>query len=104
MSMVGVVARIEAKPGMRDDLVAALRTAVDNTADEPGTLTYILHADAAEADVLWMYELYADQSALDAHIASEGFKALGAALGSLLAGRPTLQMCTPLFGKGLPSV
>ncbi len=103
MSRVAVVAKITAKPGERDALVAALQQALETAAGEPGTLVYALHADTKEADVLWMYELYADQGALDAHMGSPAFKALGPAIGPHLAGMPELHFSTPVGGKGLPA-
>lgn len=100
MSKVAVVAKIPAAPGRRDELVAALQTALDTARGEPGTEYYILHADAKDPDVLWMYELYTDQAALDAHMGSEAFKALGPAIGPLLGGAPELTFLAPLGGKG----
>jgi quinol monooxygenase YgiN len=38
MSQVSVIAKIAAKEGMRDELIAALQLGLDNVADEPGTL------------------------------------------------------------------
>jgi len=101
MAQVAVVARIPAAPGKRDELAKALQMALDNAADEPGTTFYILHEDSKDADALWMYELYTDQAALDAHQASDGFKALGPAITPFLGGRPELTFMTPLGGKGL---
>jgi quinol monooxygenase YgiN len=101
MSNVAAVAKLTSVPGKRDELAEALRQAVANTHGEPGTLIYILHADTKEHDILWMYELYADQAALDAHMGSEGFKAIGPAIGGLLGAAPELHFVTPLFGKGL---
>ena len=103
MSHVAAVAKLTSLPGQRDALAEALRSAVENTEQEPGTLTYILHADSKAEDVLWMYELYTDQAALDTHMSTDGFKALGGAIGPFLAARPELNFATPLFGKGLPA-
>ena len=37
---------------------------------EPGTIVYTLLEDQADADVMWVYEEYADQAALDATAAA----------------------------------
>lgn len=103
MSQVAAVAKLTSLPGQRDALAEALRSAVEHTEGEPGTLVYILHADAKQADVLWMYELYTDQAALESHMGTESFKALGGVIGPFLAARPELDFATPLFGKGLPA-
>ena len=98
---VAVIAKLAAAPGKRDDLAAALQVALDTAGSESGTTYYILHADAKDADALWFYELYTDQSALDAHMGTDAFKALGPVLAPFLAGRPELNFLTPLGGKGL---
>ena len=100
MSHVGVIAKLTALTGKREELTAALRQAVLNTEDEPGTLQYILLADTKQEDVLWFYELYADQDALQVHMSTDGFKALGAAIGPFLASRPELNMVEPVVGTG----
>ena len=53
-----------------------------------------LHEDQAEADVMWVYEEYTDQAALDSHGSSDAMKALGGSIGPFLAGRPELVFTT----------
>jgi quinol monooxygenase YgiN len=100
MADIGVIAKITAQDGRRADLAAALQGALDAAEHEPGTLMYLLLEDRTDANVLWMYEMYQDQAALEAHMGSDAFKALGPAIGPFLAGRPELTFCTPLGGKG----
>jgi quinol monooxygenase YgiN len=102
MSQIAVIAKIPAKPGQRDQLRDALADLIANTADEAGTLMYLLHEDQSDENLLWMYELYTDQAALDVHMASPGFKAGGAKLVPFLGGRPELVFTKPTGGKGLP--
>jgi quinol monooxygenase YgiN len=101
VSKVAAIAKLTAQPGKRDELANGLNVMLDQVQGEEGTLAYILHNDNAEADALWFYELYTEQSALDAHMGSETYKGLGPVIGSLLAGRPELHFVTPLGGKGL---
>ena len=98
---VAVAARIPAKEGKGAELAAALQFALDNVKSEPGTLSYILHADASNPDSLWMYELYESQDALNAHMGSEWFKQLGPKIGALMGGAPELIFLAPIGGKGL---
>jgi quinol monooxygenase YgiN len=98
---VAVIAKIPAKPGQRDDLAAALSTALETAKGERGTIYYILHTDDKDADVLWMYELYESQAALGEHMGSPAFKALGPAIGGFLGGAPELIFTKPVGGKGL---
>jgi quinol monooxygenase YgiN len=101
MSQVAVIAKITTQDGKRDDAVAALQPMLHHVETEVGTQRYILHTDSGDANVLWMYEIYTDQEALVAHGASDAMKALGPALGGLLAGRPELTFMTPVGGKGI---
>lgn len=101
MSKVSVIAKITAKEGMRDDLAAALGFAFENVAHEPDTLHYTLHADAGDANVLWMFEIYTDQAAIEAHMGAQWFKELGPKIAPFMGARPELIFTTPLAGKGL---
>jgi quinol monooxygenase YgiN len=101
VSKIAVVAKIPAAPGKRDELAAAMQVALDNVASEEGTLVYVLHADSKDADTLWMYELYTDQEALDAHGRAPWFKELGPRLAPLLGGRLEVHVMSLVGGKGL---
>src|SRR5215468_3403200 len=101
MSKVSVVAKLTAQPGKREELATSFKTMLDHVESEAGTLTYILHSDNGEADVLWFYELYTDNDALGAHSTSDTMKSMGPLLAPLLAGRPEIHVMTPIGGKGL---
>ncbi|MET0144510.1 MAG: putative quinol monooxygenase [Ilumatobacteraceae bacterium] len=98
---VAMLARIPAQPGRRDELVAAMQQAITNAESEAGTRVYILHTNDKDPDAVFFYELYDDAAALDAHMTSDAFKALGASLRDLAGGRPELTKLTPVSGKGL---
>lgn len=100
MSQIAVIAKIPAQPGKRDEVVAGLRAMLDHVETEDGTLTYVLHEDAKDPDLLWMYEVYADRAAFDAHGSSDAMKALGGAIGAHLGGAPELIFLNPVGGKG----
>jgi quinol monooxygenase YgiN len=102
MSKVAVIAKISALPGRRDEVVAALSKVVDAAQDEPGTLFYAMHADKTDAEVVWFYELYADDAAFAAHGGSEAMKAAGGELRDKVGGRPELFFLDVLGGKGIP--
>ncbi len=97
----GVIAKVTALPGKRDDLIAALRVGLATADGEAGTIYYMLHEDASDADVVWFYELYADQDSFIAHGSSEAFKALGKTLAPFVGARPELTFLKPVAGKGL---
>lgn len=102
MSKIGILARIPAQPGKRDEVVEALkRAAAASEQNEPGCLAYTIHEDAKDPDVVWMYELYTDQDALDAHPKSDHYKQLTSEIGGVLTGRPELTFLNHVGGKGL---
>jgi quinol monooxygenase YgiN len=101
MTQVAVLAKIPAAPGKREELIAALQAALETARGESGTIYYILHTDAKDADALYMYELYENQDAFTAHVSSDAFKALGPTIGHLLGGAPEMTFLGPVGGKGL---
>jgi quinol monooxygenase YgiN len=100
MSQISVIAKIPCKPGARADVIDGLRTMLEHVESEEGTLRYVLHQDANDDDLLWVYEVYADQAGLDAHSKSDAMKSLGRAIGAHMAGAPELTFMTPVGGKG----
>ena len=63
-TMYGLIGQMKAAPGKRDDLVAILS---ESTEGMPGCLSYIVAKDAADADALWITEVWTDK---DSHAAS----------------------------------
>ena len=100
MAKVAVWAKIPAAPGKRDDLAKALGAALETAKAEKGTIYYILHSDPSDENALFMYEMYESQEALNEHMGSEAFKALGPSIAPFLGGRPELSFVSPLGGKG----
>lgn len=98
---VAVIAKLTANPGQRSELATAVQGALASVQDEAGTEYYILHEDAADENVLWMYELYTDQAALITHGSSEALKAMGMASRPFAAARPEIIFLKPVAGKGL---
>ena len=72
-----------AKAGKRDELKAVFGPMFEQAAKEQGTLAYTL-SEGEEADVLYFWEHYTDQSAMDAHMASDALAAVHTALYALL--------------------
>lgn len=101
MTKVAVLAKLAASPGKRDELITALQTALETARGESGTIYYILHTDASNADTLYMYELYESQDAFTAHVSTDAFKALGPTIGHLLGGAPEMTFLGPVGGKGI---
>jgi quinol monooxygenase YgiN len=90
--MLGIVATIKVKRGMEDAFEAVAKELVAKVrASEPGCLLYALHRpqEAGEGPSTYVFmERYADQAAVDAHRATDHFKALGRKMGEYMEGRP----------------
>ena len=85
--MLGVVATLKVKPGMEKEFEAVAKELVAKVnANEPGCKLYALHHGEAPNTYVFM-ERYADQAAVDAHRASDHFKALGRKMGEYMEGR-----------------
>jgi quinol monooxygenase YgiN len=56
--MYGLIGRIKATKGQRDVLAAIL---MEGTRDMPGCLSYIVAQDAADADAVWVTDVWDSQ-------------------------------------------
>lgn len=101
MSQVAVAVKLTIKEGQRDAMTSAVMKGVETAKTEAGTLTYIFHHDLANENVVWFYELYADQTALDAHMSSESFRVFSKSLVPFVEGAPEFTFLTAVGGKGL---
>jgi quinol monooxygenase YgiN len=72
--MYGLIGQMKAAPGKRDELAAIL---AEGTGGMPGCLSYIVAKDAADADALWITEVWTDK---EAHAASLKLLAVQAAI------------------------
>lgn len=86
--MLGVVATIKVKPGMEKEFEAVAKELVAKVnANEPGCKLYALHHHSETPNVYVFMERYVDQAAVDAHRATDYFKALGRKMGDYMDGR-----------------
>jgi quinol monooxygenase YgiN len=61
-------------------------------ANEPDNIAYQLCRSRTEPNTYKVLEIYRSEQALEAHRASEHFRSAGAGLGSVLAGRPDIEL------------
>lgn len=101
MSKISLIAKLTAAEGKAAELDAALREVVVAAEEEDGLEIYSVHADKADSNVFYFFELYRDQDALDVHGRGDRMKPAMKALGSMLAGRPEVTMLDPVVAKGL---
>jgi quinol monooxygenase YgiN len=89
-----VIATIIPEPGHKDEVLAALETAIGKThAAEEGVLLYALHE--GKDGRLVMIEKYADDAAFAGHGKSPALAELGAALKGKLSAPMDVQVLTP---------
>jgi (4S)-4-hydroxy-5-phosphonooxypentane-2,3-dione isomerase len=102
MAKVSLLARLTAKEGKADELMAAFEPLIEQVRNEPGTLVYVMNRAKDNPDMFWFSELYADDAAFAAHGASEAMAKAMPILGPLIA-ESELILGEPVLGKGLPA-
>lgn len=96
--MFGLIGKIRTVPGQRDALAAIL---LQGTRDMPGCLSYVVAADPADADALWVTEVW---DTAESHTASLALPAVQAAIGKgrpLIAAFDSRVETLPIGGHGL---
>lgn len=96
MSELHVVATIPARSEAVDAIRAALQDLAAATRQEDGCLAYDLYESAAAPGTFVTVERWADQSALDAHLASPHVAAAFAAAEGALAGDVAIHPLLPV--------
>ena len=97
--MFGLISKITAVAGQREALGKIL---VDGTRSMPGCFSYVVAADAAEADALWVTEVWESQASQQASLE------LPAVQAAIRKGRPRIAgfsnrvETAPLGGLGIP--
>jgi quinol monooxygenase YgiN len=93
--MDGLVILVEfrLKPGTRDRFLAEVEPdARDSVAKEPGCRRFDVLVPEDEADVVWLYEIYDDAAAFDAHMETPHLKEFRAAIEPIVE-RSTIRRC-----------
>ena len=96
--MYGLIGKMTAQPGQRDALQAIL---LENDGGMPGCLSYIIAQDPADADSLWITEVWADQASHAASLTLPAVQHAIARARSLIAGFSNRVVTTPIGGIGL---
>ena len=89
---VKVIAFVGVKPGEEEAFIAAARRCVTASRAEPGVLHYDLWRETEGERRFVFNELYVDDAAVQAHMASDHFKAFGTAARDLATGRPIISI------------
>lgn len=97
--MYGLIGKMSAVPGQRDALAAIL---LEGTGAMPGCLSYVIATDPADADALWITEVWDNQASHQASLKLPGVQAAIAKGRPLIAGFSNRVETVPIGGHGLP--
>ena len=86
---LGILARLEAKPGKGEDLAAFLQSGREIAARESGTVTW--YAFKLDENTYGIFDTFETEDARQAHINGEIPQALGQVAADLLASDPDIR-------------
>ncbi|HJR73692.1 MAG TPA: putative quinol monooxygenase [Luteimonas sp.] len=96
--MYGLIGKMTAAPGKRDELVAILLEGID---DMPGCLSYVVAHDPADADGIWITEVWDSEASHKASLSLPAVKQAIARGKPLIAGFSNGATTAPIGGHGL---
>lgn len=96
--MYGLIGKLNAVPGQREALISIL---LSGSAEMPGCLSYVIARDEADADAIWITEVWESAAS---HAASLQLPSVQAAIAQgrpLIAGFGERFVTVPVGGYGL---
>ena len=96
--MYGLIGKMTAVSGQRDALAAIL---IEGTGSMPGCISYVIATDAADADALWITEVWDSKASHDASLRIPAVQAAIANGRPLIAGFSNSVETIPIGGYGL---
>lgn len=97
-TMYGLIGQMKAAPGKRDQLVAILS---ESTGGMPGCLSYVVAKDTADADALWITEVWTDKASHGASLQLPSVQAAITKARPIIAGFGHRFETVPVGGVGL---
>jgi quinol monooxygenase YgiN len=97
--MFGLIGKMRVQPGSRDALLEILLKGTDRM---PGCLNYIVAKDPADADAIWITEVWDDKASHKASLSLPSVQAAIAEARPLIAGFDSSTKTEPVGGVGLP--
>ena len=96
--MYGLIGKMIAAPGKRDELIAVL---VESVGDMPGCLSYIVATDVNDSNAIWITEAWDSEASHDASLALPRVRSAIAKGRPLIAGFGDRVVTAPVGGHGL---
>ena len=97
--MYGLIGKFKAKPGQRDALIAAM---LDDDSEIPGCHSFVVARDPADADTVWITEVWESQASHKASLELPSVKASIERAMPLIANFERPVETDPVGGIGLP--
>jgi quinol monooxygenase YgiN len=91
-----LLVRLTAATGRRLELLDVINTYADGLREEPGTELFMVSLDPDDENLVWMYELFRDEGAENAHRAASGFAEMLGGVTDLLDGPPAVLRMEPI--------
>jgi quinol monooxygenase YgiN len=96
--MLSLLVTIKIKPGYRDAFVESLMgDARGSVNDEPGCLRFDVLQDSADPNRIFLYEVYKDEKALEAHRQAPHFQKWRETVKDWFDGEPQRHVCSTVF-------
>ena len=100
--MLAIWVKVKVKPAEKQRFLKAIEEdALASERDEPGCLRFNVLQDAQDENVYYLYEIYKDEAALEAHRAAPHYAVWRAAADSL-DGPTQPTRCKPVFPAARP--
>lgn len=96
--MHGLIGKMIAAPGKRDELIAIL---LESTAGMPGCLSYVVARDPKDANAIWITEVWDNKDSHAASLTQPAVKAAIAKAKPIIAGFGDYVTTEPVGGVGL---
>lgn len=96
--MYGLIGKMNAAPGARDALISIL---LENVAQMPGCLSYIVARDPADPQAIWITEVWEDEASHKASLNLPGVKDAISRAMPLITGFESHTVTEPVGGHGL---
>jgi len=95
--LYGLIGSMTAKPGQRAILIASI---AEGSGDMPGCYSYVIAADAANPDLIWITEVWDSKASHDGSLKLPAVQAAIAKARPLIAGFGTQTVTIPAAGGG----
>ena len=87
-SMIAVIVAFELVPGKANEFMPLMQRQAKNSRSlEAGCVQFDICFDSSSPDNIFLYEVYEDRAAFEAHLASDHFKEFVAATGDMVSAK-----------------